>query len=389
MNIQIKHPLVQSGQVRIWASSSPDIPAWVRAYMAGSVEPNGTFLIHSFAGIARVHVGHLVLEARNVAYTCSPPEKAELLDRIQSEIEAGSAIPVGPGKRLDRSGAGPVGTSGEKGSRRRKMAYRPPNGTRPSIEWVHVGALSFDPSYQRSVDNEASRRLINGIAANFDWRLCTPLVVARRSVGQFVVIDGQHRTMAARLRGDIDQLPCCLFSYADPQEEARMFIAANRSRKPMNRLDDFHAALAAADEDAIEIQTLVHDAGLRITRNTASNSWRPREIAFTASIASSLRKHGPAVVSAALTNLSEAFPEERLIHGGSIFLGLVRIFARPPENFDPDLLFSILKSQPASEWGSTVAGLKGGDTRAAAVRDILMAKYREASASTSEAVVQN
>ena len=384
MNIQIKHPLVQSGQVRIWANTCADTPAWVQEYMAGAVEPNGTFLIHSFAGLARVHVGNLVLKVRAVAYTCAPSEKAELLDRIQSEIESGSPIPVGPGKRLDRSGAGPLGSSNEKGGRRRKMAYRPPNGTRPSIEWVYVSDLSFDSSYQRSVDNEASRRLINGIAANFDWRLCTPLVVARRSVGQFVVIDGQHRTMAARLRGDIDQLPCCLFNYADPQEEARMFIAANRSRKPMNRLDDFHAALAAADEDAIEIQTLVLDAGLRITRNTASNSWRPREIAFTASIASSLRKHGPAVVSAALTNLSEAFPDERLIHGGSIFLGLVRIFAKPPETFDPDLLFSVLKSRPANLWVGTVTGLKGGDVRAAAVRDIMMAAYHDAAAGTSE-----
>ena len=43
-----------------------------------------------------------------------------------------------------------------------------------------------------------------------------------------------------------------------------MFILANRARKPMNRLDDDFAALAAADEDALEIQQLVTDAGLGI-----------------------------------------------------------------------------------------------------------------------------
>ena len=63
-----------------------------------------------------------------------------------------------------------------------------------------------------------------------------------------VIIDGQHRWAAAVRRGDLLQLPCCLFTYDNPEDEARMFIVANRARKPMNRLDDFHAALAAADE---------------------------------------------------------------------------------------------------------------------------------------------
>jgi len=157
-----------------------------------------------------------------------------------------------------------------------------------------------------------------------------------------------------------------------------MFIAANRSRKPMNRLDDFHAALAAADEDALEIQQLVTDAGLTITRNTASAAWKPGEIAFTSSIASTIRKHGPAVASAALTNIAEAFPEQKVVHSGSIFLGLVKVLSSPPADFDPDRLFRALKADNAESWGALVKGLKGGDTRAIAVRDALLAAYEQA-----------
>ncbi len=154
-----------------------------------------------------------------------------------------------------------------------------------------------------------------------------------------------------------------------------MFILANRARKPMNRLDDYFAALAAADEDALEIQQLVTDAGLRVSRNTASAAWRPGEIAFTAAIATSVRKFGPAITSAVLTNMAVAFPEQKLRHGGAIFGGLIRIMSRPEPDFDPDRLVKALQTRTADEWGAYVVGLKGGDTRAMALRDAIIDTY--------------
>lgn len=258
----------------------------------------------------------------------------------------------------------------------RTRNFPPPIGSRPTIEWLHLDRLTMDASYQRSTDNQASQRLITSIAAAFDWRLCTPLVVSRRADGTFAVIDGQHRLLAARLRR-MDDLPCCVFTYDSAEEEAKMFVAANRSRKAMNRLDDFHAALAAGDSDAHQTLQHVTDAGLTIARNTASASWKPGQIAFTASIASTLRKHGPAITSAALTNIAEAFPNQKVVHSGSIFLGLVKVLASPPEGFDPDRLFRALLKYTADGWGSFVAGLKGGDTRASAIRDALLMAYEE------------
>ncbi|WP_155986263.1 hypothetical protein [Novosphingobium resinovorum] len=51
-----------------------------------------------------------------------------------------------------------------------------------------------------------------------------------------------------------------------------MFVAANRARRAINRLDDFHAALVAGDEDAVEINRVVEAAGLRVSRQTGSQS---------------------------------------------------------------------------------------------------------------------
>ena len=377
MDVEMSRHQRVDRDVKAWVNASAATPEWIKEHMVGPVEANGSFLIRTRECQARVHRGHVVVEHRGCAYACESHEMISLVKRLRADAGVPS-IAVGPGKRLDRSGAAPVSRQRQAKAGARRMTYPEPLGAMPTIEWVHVGRLSIDTGYQRSIDNEASRRLIASIAANFDWRLCAPLVVSRRGIEDLIVIDGQHRTMAALRRRDIPQLPCCVFNYAGPEEEARMFIAANRARKPMNRLDDFHAALAAADEDAMEIQKLVTDAGLKVARNTASNAWQPREIAFTAAIASSIRKHGPAVVSAALTNMAEAFPEERLTHGGLIFLGLIKILSQPPADFDPDRLFEVLKQRTAEQWGEAVFRLKGGDTRGSAMRQAMLDVYAQA-----------
>ncbi|KJV06691.1 hypothetical protein VZ95_20610, partial [Elstera litoralis] len=151
----------------------------------------------------------------------------------------------------------------------------------------------------------------------------------------------------------------------------RMFIVANRARKAMNRMDDFHAALAAGDEDALDIRRLVSEAGLTIARSTSSTAWKPGEVTFTSSIATALRRHGDAVVSAALTCMAEAYKEEPLMYGASIFGALVRIFANPPEGFDSDELVPTLRRHPMAEWGDMVRDQKGGDARAFALSKAL------------------
>src|SRR3546814_12750149 len=137
-----------------------------------------------------------------------------------------------------------------------------------------------------------SRGRIASVAASLDWRLFSSLIVSARPDGSRVIIDGQHRWAAAMRRGDLTHLPCCSFSYRTPEDEARMFITANRARKAMNRLDDFYAALAAADEDAMEIHRLVADAGLVVSRSMSVAARKPGEIPFPRSDKRRVGKEG-------------------------------------------------------------------------------------------------
>lgn len=390
---------------RTWTNKpgSTDVPAWLLPQMIGQREPNGTFLIWTPCGKsparaqARVLVGNVVIERDGRVWTRAPEEAAAFIAGLHEEdLTLAAPTNIGPGKACQAGIKGP-GVQPTRAQRLavqakaltgagapRTMSYPPPLGARPSIEWVFTKDLSVDETYQRRTDNEASRRLIASIAAKFDWRLFGVLTVSRRPDGSLKVIDGQHRWTGAAMRGDIDQVPCCLSRFETAEEEAKLFIVANRARKPMNRLDDFHAALAAADEDALEILRLVTEAGLRVARNTSSAAWEPGEVAFTAAIARTLRLHGAPIASAALTNIAEAFPDQKLTHGGSIFNGLVRILAHPPEEFDPDRLFRALLAFDAEGWGSFMTGLKGGDTRGAAMRQAMLEAYSEAPAEAPE-----
>jgi hypothetical protein len=353
--------------------------------MSGDTASNGTFLIATPVGTARVHLGDVVIEHQGQLWSRSPDEVPQLVGGFEAE----AALPIsaiGPGKDAQFGTKSKAG-KGRRPGGERKIGFRSPIGKMPSIEWVHTTELTVDQSYQRSIDNDGSRRLIASIAANFDWRLCAPLVVSRRPDGSKVIIDGQHRWAAAVRRGDLLQLPCCLFTYDSPEDEARMFIVANRARKPMNRLDDFHAALAAADEDAMELQRLVTEAGLRMARNTSSTAWRAGEVAFTSSIATALRRHGPAIVSAALTSVAEAYEGRPLTYGASIFGALIKLFANPPEDFDPDDLVPTLRRFDMALLGEIVKGLSGGDSRAVAVHSAIVEILNSSKHAESTALV--
>src|ERR1700722_8255050 len=83
-------------------------------------------------------------------------------------------------------------------------AFHP--GPVPMLQWVEVGELVIDSSYQRAIGRRGTIN-IKGIAENFDWSKFAPVIVAPVEGGKFAVVDGQHRTTAAMLRG-VESVPC-------------------------------------------------------------------------------------------------------------------------------------------------------------------------------------
>lgn len=369
----------QSNGTRAWKYDKSPMPEWIQD-LAGNVQANGTFSLMTDSGDVRVHPGNIVIERGGSLWVRSGEEASALMKSLEQDADS-TIMNIGPGKVCQFGTNANVKRRVKIGRREAKDQQKnpPPVGSPPSIEWIHVNTLSVDSAYQRSTENAASRRLIAGITAKFDWRLCAPLVVSRRADDKLVIIDGQHRWLAARNRDDIAHLPCCVFRYNNMQEEARMFILANRARKPISRLDDFYAAVAAGDEDALEIQQLVTDAGLCVARSSSSMGWRPGEVAFTSSIANAIRRFGSTTAAAALMHMSAAFSDQKLLNGAAVLGALVAILSKADANFDPDRLNRALQTKKLDEWGAVAAGLKCGDYRVAALRKAITEAYEKSS----------
>jgi hypothetical protein len=233
--------------------------------------------------------------------------------------------------------------------------HNPPLGVPPSLEFQPLDRLQVDAEYQRSLSNDNSLRLIRKIAQAWDWRLCQPLVIARRSNGDLMVVDGQHRLAAARLRDDIPHLPCVIVSYADAGDEAAAFVALNQQRRALQPIEIFKAALVAGDPDAQAVTRILKQAGLGLAPHTNWRFWKARQLANVGALLSVYRNRGERVLLASLRSMAIAFDGFVLQYAGTLFGGISLLVAEQfsqgvdKAEFEP-LLTKTLASKDQGEW---------------------------------------
>lgn len=251
-----------------------------------------------------------------------------------------------------------------------RLKINPPLGRMPTLQFCRPGELRIDSAYQRDVATGASRALIRRIAQHWNWDLCQPLVVARRegiAGDRLFVIDGQHRLEAARLRHDIDQLPCVIVSFADVADEAASFVHLNQQRRPLSKIDLFKAAIASGDGQASAIMAALADAGLSLAHHTNYTAWKPGMVANIGGIEAAWNRHGEPAVRAALRALAGGFPGQVLRYAGTLFPGIAAIcademkggdgFAENAELFE--MLTEMLGAQSQHDWRTEIQRHKG------------------------------
>ena len=122
-----------------------------------------------------------------------------------------------------------------------------PVGPAPVLQWLPIDQLGIDPAYQRDILRRGHDN-IGRIARRFDWRKFGTVIVAPIAGGRYAIVDGQHRTTAAAVRG-IESVPCQIIM-ADPGEQAAAFAAINGAVTGMTPLQLHAARVAAGDPDA-------------------------------------------------------------------------------------------------------------------------------------------
>lgn len=203
---------------------------------------------------------------------------------------------------------------------------QPAQGAMPVMQFCLPSQLEVDPSYQRSIENGESQALIAEIATNWHWGRAQHLTVSRRD-GKLFVVDGQHRLAAAKMRGDIQQLPCLIEEFANVAEEAQLFNDLNDRRRPVSAIDKFRAAIVAGDAECIAIGAAMERAGLALAPHSNPTTWKPGQISNIGGIRNAWKSQGPAATELALTVMADAFKGEVLEYAGTIFPGLVAVCA--------------------------------------------------------------
>jgi hypothetical protein len=236
-----------------------------------------------------------------------------------------------------------------------KIKPRPIVGSLPVLQYCAPEQLLIDESYQRSLETGPSQALIRRSAIAWDWGLCQPLFVARRSDGGLYVVDGQHRLAAAVMRGDIAQLPCVVSHFDSATQEAAAFVALNQQRRPLNPLELFKAAVAAGDTDALLIKECLDKAGLRLASTTNNQQMKAGQVANIGGLQRCQRVYGAVVLETALKVLSRGYPQQVLRYAGSIFPGIVAVVAGELNNRTApvhliDRLADFIGREPQAAW---------------------------------------
>jgi hypothetical protein len=148
--------------------------------------------------------------------------------------------------------------------------------TKKIIALVPVSLLRVDhKSYQR----EEKKHVIK-MSKEWDDTQCTLLLVNyRNEEGWFYVIDGQHRTVAAKILG-IEYLPCEIFIGLSVEEEAKRFLYYNTGTKSLNPFDTFKANICWGEPNDTAIKEVCDKYGIDvIDRKNSAKSLRSVSVA--------------------------------------------------------------------------------------------------------------
>lgn len=180
----------------------------------------------------------------------------------------------------------------------------PAAGSPPELAWLSLSALRIDEDYQRPV-GRAGLATISRIVREFDWAKFAPVVVAPLAGGLYAVIDGQHRSIAAKARG-FDRVPCQIHKLT-PAQQASSFAAINGNVTAITPLALYKASLAGGAPWACEIDRVARGAGVTILAYPKPlKHMRAGETMAVGIVGKEIARSGPERVGVALRAMMES-----------------------------------------------------------------------------------
>lgn len=216
-------------------------------------------------------------------------------------------------------------------------------GAEPGLQWVDVGLVQVDNTYQRGVVPTRVRRILQA----FRWRDFQPVTLADQGDGSYCVIDGQHRVRAAQLHPDVTRIPAAIVSLdGEKRDEAASFIVINTERTVVTPVCRYWAGLQANDPKALATAAVLEAAGCDVVPAMGNQAAGKTNAVFA--VQRAIEINGKEAVTRALTMMRRAWPDDPKALKGVIIRALARVVASS-EGLDDKRMTAVLHRQSLSD----------------------------------------
>jgi hypothetical protein len=209
----------------------------------------------------------------------------------------------------------------------------------PMQSWIEIDKLVVDSEYQRHISRRGAMNVVQ-IAEEFAWSKFAPVIVAPVEGGRFAIVDGQHRTMAAILRGQT-QVPCHIVQ-ADPAQQAAAYAAVNGNVTKTTPTQLFYSRLAAGDERCSAIAAVCSAAAVTMVRtNMVQSKMQTGQTVAIGAIGRCYDAHGADILTCALRCITRTADGNAGFLRSTIIEALCLVLVEHPEWQKPeDVLLS-------------------------------------------------
>lgn len=229
-------------------------------------------------------------------------------------------------------------------------------GPAPMLEWIETENLVVDTTYQRDIGRRGATN-VGQIAENFDWSKFAPVIVAPAEGGQFAIVDGQHRTTAAILRGQ-KKVPCQVVQ-ADRAKQAAAYAAVNGNVTKTTVQQLYHAKLAAGDPETLAIAEVCVAASVEIVRrNLVQAELKPGQTQAVSAISRCYAMYGRDTLITALQCITQTADGNAGFVRATIIQAICQVLHEVPAWRDAGetLLRTMDKFKFGDVWDEIIAG---------------------------------
>lgn len=239
---------------------------------------------------------------------------------------------------------------------------------------VRGSDLHVDPDVQRSLNPKQVDKLEN----EWDEIFAGTLVISKRKDGSMWVVDGQHRC-AAGLRKDGEMIfDAEIHEGLTLQQEADMFLALNKDRKPPHPFDNYHVSITAGKELEMRIEAEVASRGLMVAKTASAN--KVAAIEKLRSLANK-DKARTGLISDTLEVCEAAWGRNAESWDNMIIFAVGTVIIKNRDVIEKKRLWTTLGKHEARQWKSassrsTVSG-GGSESRSNNLVDIIVTSYNK------------